>query len=214
MKENTTKTGMPLRVRPFSAMPTMIPEFIDGEFTGNPYRIEGVLVRADGKPETDEDPGDGGGARMHVWLAPDRRTHNHPWRRIYCKVVRGWYTARESRLGSEADIWIDTTTTLRAGDPEHVVDHDTYHEVVEVEPGTVSIMTFGPVVGSASNWGHLIAPTDERPSRWHDSDTNQPGFRDALLHLNPHMKRPSDWVDPYAHMAAPCIDDVLTSVGL
>jgi len=184
---SATKTGQKLQVSPFASVPTLIPSFSEGAFAGRAYKAELVLLRsADG------------GARQHVWFEPDPRIHNHPWEYIDCKVVWGRYVAIEYRPNGNGG-YVETTLELRAGDAEHRVSHDTHHQVLEVLPGTVSLMTFGPVVGDGKQWGHLVGGKDEG---WkYEANTTPEGFLDALRHLNPHM-RPAGWVDPYA--ALPC----------
>lgn len=205
----TTKTGQK-PVGPFKSLPTMIPQFVDGQFTGKPYKIELVLLRGNGKGKN------GGGARKHVWLFPDPRLHNHPWKEIFCKAVYGWYTAKECVRNDQGG-YTEREITLSAGDPEHIVPHDVFHQVIRVMPGTITIMTFNELVDGPGNWGNLMKDDDEG---WYiDQNTNQPGFLDAIWHLNPHM-RPvakegeAPWVDPYAEMPVPDLAELLASVGL
>jgi hypothetical protein len=201
MQEKTTTSGQPLQAKPFATKPTIIPRFIDGVFTGQVCKIELVLMRS-----LD------GGARQHVWFSNDPRPHNHPWEWIDCKVLRGQYTAREY---FPADIlpskYSECDTTLKAGQSEHRLMHNEYHQIVSLIPGTVTIMSFGPVVGDGKQWGHLVKSTDG--VYCHDSNTNQEGYLDAMRHLNPHM-RPAGWNDPYSDLPLPTVDELLISVGL
>lgn len=200
MTVGTTTSGQPLQSRPFSMKPIIIPQFVNGKFTGKVCKIEMVLLRS-----LD------GGARQHVWLAPDIRPHNHPWEFIDCKVLYGGgYTATEW-IPNDDGTYTERVTTLRPGDPEHRVTHKEYHQITEVVPGTVTVMTFGPVVGDGRQWGHLVKDAD---GNWaHDSNTNQEGYLDAMRHFNPHMQ-PAGWVDPYAHLPVPTVEELLASVGL
>ncbi len=219
MTTGTTKTGQPLITAPFAAQPILIPEFRAGKFTGMPYKIERVLRRGD--PETDEggDPEtEEGGAREHLWFAPDLRPHNHPWTRIWCKVLHGWYRANEWRDIDGAGQWDDRIVTLRAGDPEHVVDHDTYHAVIEVMPGTHTVMTFGAATGEGAmrgrDWNHLEVPENGDGMGFHIVSPAVDGeFMDAYRHLNPSVKRPEGWVDRYAHMPVPTIESLIAGLG-
>ena len=196
----TTTSGASLQQRPFSTRPTIIPQFVNNQFTGRACKIELVLMRSLE-----------GGARQHVWLAPDQRPHNHPWDSIDCKVIYGGgYTATEW-LPNGDGTFREVTTTLRAGDPEHRLLHGAYHQITEVVPGTVTVMTFGPVVGDGKQWGNLVP--DGNGGWVHDSNINQDGFMDALRHFNPHMA-PAGWVDPYASTPAPTLEELLASVGL
>jgi hypothetical protein len=145
-----------------------------------------------------------GGARLHVWFEPDPRPHNHPWKEIDCKIVHGSYRSVEYHPSTDGQ-YAARDVVLRAGAVEHRLDHEVFHQVVSVEPGTVSVMTFGPVIGDGKQWGHLVK---DGSSYRYEPNTLQPGFLDALRHLNPHM-RPSDWVDPYAAMPIPDVQDLM-----
>jgi hypothetical protein len=197
---STTKTGQAQTVRAFSGVPTMIPQFVDGMFTGQPYKVEQVLYR-------DAD----GGARQHLWLAPDARPHNHPQQWIACACLHGWYRAIEYHRIGEGE-YQERHVTLRSGTPEHLVEHDVYHQIVEVFPGTVTVMRYGPTIGDGKDWANLIVRTSPRQPYTVDRNTNQPGFLDALRHLNPYM-RPSGWVDPYCAMIVPTIDSLFAAAA-
>lgn len=201
MTSKTTTSGAPLQARPFFSTPTMIPQLgPDGKWNGKIVKIELVLLRS---PD--------GGARQHLWLIPDPRPHNHPWTFIDCKVLRGKYRAIEQRPGCEPNTWIESEVTLSAGDPEHRLWHGEHHQVVEVEPGTISVMTFGPIVGDGKQWGHLIS---DGGNKGH-FEPAQPmsGFVDALWHCNPHLAKPG-WVDPYADQPTPNLAELMASVGV
>lgn len=163
----------------------------DGRWSGDIIKIEQVLVR-----------GLDGGARLHVWLGPDPRPHNHPWEWINCKVIRGSYTAIE--YIPHNGTYVEATEVLSVGEPEHCVEHDIYHQIVKVEPGTISIMTFGPVVGDGKQWGHL----KKQGKRKYTVELAQPdsAFVDALRHCNPHL-RPAGWVNPYEGECVPTLAD-------
>lgn len=197
----TTTSGAPLQTRPFTTKPTLIPQLgPDGRWNGKIVKIELVLLR-----------GLGGGAREHLWIQPDPRPHNHPWAWIDCKILRGSYKAIEYRPDGDGS-YTEHEVTLRAGDPEHRVCYDTHHQIVEVEPGSISVMSFGPIIGDGKQWGHLVKNGDGTYS--YDPATNTSGdFVNALRHCNPHM-RPADWVDPYVDMPVPNIDDLMATVGL
>lgn len=195
----TNTSGHPLLQRPFCTKPTVIPQFLENKWTGKVFKIEQVLARS-----LDS------GAKQHVWLAPDPRPHNHPWAWIACKLLRGSYTAMEYVPNGDGS-FTEIQTTLRAGDPEHVLVHNAYHQIVEVEPGTVSLMTFGSVVGDGRQWGNLVK--DEYGAWVHDSNINIDGYLDVMRHFNPHL-RPDGWVDPYAHLPVPTVEELLTSAGL
>lgn len=197
----TTTSGQSLIANPFSSKPTIIPQFLDNKFTGKPYKIEQVLYRDLN-----------GGAKQHVWFNPDPRPHNHPWEWIECRVLRGSYKADEW-IEDYFDRFEELSLTLNAGEARTLYQDD-YHQITEVEPGTISIMSFGPVVGDGKQWGHL--KQDENGKWVHDSNTNQEGFIDALWHMNPHMVKNPCWVDPYKDVFGETlsVEELLRSVGL
>jgi hypothetical protein len=124
-------------------------------------------------------------------------------------VLRGSYTAVEYVPDGNGG-YTERQVTLAGGDAEHRVEYETHHQVVEVEPGTVTLMSFGSVVGDGKQWGNLVKEGD---AYRYEPNSSPPGFLDALRHLNPHM-RPDGWVDPYADMPVPDINELMTSVGL
>jgi hypothetical protein len=197
----TTSSGGPLQQRPFTTRPTIIPQLgPDGRWNGNIVKVELVLLR-----------GLDGGAREHLWIGPDPRLHNHPWTYIDCKILRGQYTALECVPDGNGG-FTDREVTLCAGDPEYRVLHETYHQIVQVEPGTISVMSFGPVIGDGKQWGHLAKGEDGIYR--HDPAVNTANeFVNALRHCNPHM-RPDGWEDPYADLPVPDLNELMASVGL
>ena len=196
---NTTKTGQRLLAPAFSSTPTLIPCFREGKFTGRAYKAELVLLRS-----TE------GGARQHVWFEPDPRVHNHPWEFIDCKVLWGRYVAVEYRPNGSGG-YDEVSVELRAGDPEHRLTHGSFHQVREVTPGTVSVMSFGPVVVDGKRWGHLVGSKEDG---WqYEPNTMQPGFLDALRHLNPHMRPAADWLDPFSEYPVPTVQELVTGGG-
>jgi hypothetical protein len=195
----TNTSGHLLLQKPFLTRPTVIPQFLDNKWTGKVFKIEQVLARS-----LD------GGAKQHVWLAPDPRPHNHPWAWIDCKILRGSYTAMEYIPNGDGT-FTEVTVTLRAGDPEHRLVHGAYHQIVEVEPGTITVMSFGPIVGDGRQWGNLVKNAE---GVWvHDSNINIDGYLDVMRHFNPHLQ-PAGWVDPYAHLPVPTLEELLATVGL
>ncbi len=201
---STTTSGAQLQTPPFVSKPTLIPQLgPDGKWNGKIVKIEQVLLR-----------GLDGGARLHFWLIPDPRPHNHPWTFIDCKVLRGGYKAVEYKPGIEAGIFNESEVVLKAGDPEHCVDHNTHHQITEIMPGTISVMTFGPVVGDGKQWGHLTVKDFGGSGVVKGTfELAQPmgGFVDALWHCNPHLRK-DGWVDPYADMPVPDVQELMASV--
>ena len=204
LKTGTTMSGQPLQTRLFAATPTLIPQMgSDGRWNGRIVKVELVLLR-----------GLDGGARMHLWLGPDPRPHNHPWHWIDCKVVRGSYVAIEYVPDGEGG-YDERVIPLSAGNPEHRVQHDTHHQIVSVQPGTLSVMSFGSVVGDGKQWGHLVKDAngfcyEPAPSV---GSSSPGGYIDALRHCNPHL-RPVDWADPYADMPVPDVNTVVDGLNI
>ena len=195
---NSTVTGQSLQTRPFKSSVVLIPQIlIGGIFTGLPYKAELVLMR-----------GELGGARQHVWFAPDPRPHNHPWEYIDCKIIKGQYTSKEYVTNN--DTFDHKIVQLHEGDPEHRVLHSTYHQVYSVTPGTISIMSFGKTIGDGQQWGHL---TDNNGVHSTYPNTPDPVFLNALRHLNPSI-RPIGWEDPFDNMPVPSIDELMNDCGL
>lgn len=197
----TTTSGAPLQTRPFISRPTLIPQLgPDGRWNGNIVKIEQVLLR-----------GLDGGARLHMWIGPDPRPHNHPWEWIDCKILRGGYCAVEYIPDGKGS-YTEQELNLSAGDSEHRVEYLTHHQITGVQPGTISVMSFGPVVGDGKQWGHLVK--NEDGTYRYDPATNTSGdFVNALRHCNPHM-RPADWTDPYGDLPVPDINELMANVGL
>lgn len=208
----STKSGQPLFARPFSSKVTLIPSLVNGVFTGRPYKAELVLARSLM-----------GGARQHVWFEPDPRPHNHPWQYIDCKVIHGRYTAIEYtpvmkdeggldfEYSPQTSLYEERIVVLCAGDAEHRLVHECYHQVVKVLPGTITVMSFGPVVGDGKRWGNLVRVSGNRYR--HEPNSTSSDFLNALRHLNPHM-RPDGWVDPYEHIPVPDVQELMAAVGL
>lgn len=195
-----TSAGLSMSVAPFAGLPTFIPHIEeDGAFRGGVYKVEQTLFRG---PE--------GGARVHLWLKPDPRMHNHPWSSITCHLLRGWYEAEEIRpiWGSivPADAQPIRVRMMRSSHP-HLLLHQDYHRVVQVEPGTISLMEFGPEVGDGKQWSNL----ELIEGVWTKTRTTPPAFLDALRHLNPRV-RPADWRDPYESLPIPTVQDLLDGI--
>ena len=196
---DTTTSGAPLQTPPLSSKPTLIPQLdTAGGWTGKIVKVEQVLLR-----------GLGGGARMHFWVEPDPRPHNHPWDWIDCKVIHGGYRALEYRpVDGHPREYIEREVELLAGMGEHRLLHREHHQIVVVIPGTVSVMTFGPVVGDGRQWGHLFK---EGGHYRYEQAVPMGGFVDALRHCNAHVPRPPEWADPYVKLPVPALEDVLAS---
>lgn len=205
----TTTSGAPLHTSAFNSKPTIIPRTSsDGLWYGQFVKIEQVLFRS---PK--------GGSRLHYWLGSDMRIHNHPWDWITCKIVRGAYEAEEykpclveAHEGTHESLvtrWERSRKSLLEGSDEHKVQHEVYHQITRVVPGTISVMTFGPVVGDGQQWGHLVA--GEAGELRYEQAQPMGKFVDALRHCNPHL-RPEGWVDPYEEFPVPDVASLVATV--
>ncbi|MFD0884878.1 hypothetical protein ACFQ08_09995 [Streptosporangium algeriense] len=144
------------------------------EETGLPYKAE-LTVR--------EHPA-GTLRRVNVWYGPDRRggarpqPHSHPWP-FEARILTGGYA--EDRYALADDQVNATLGVIHASGATNDIPRDLYHEVVDVEPGTLTLMV-ATARGVRGGWGYLcvdsgtvtpaLAPT--------------PGFLAALRDLNPH----------------------------
>lgn len=125
---------------------------------------------------------------LNVWLAPDIRRpgmawpHGHPADFDSQIVYGGGYT--EMRYGRNASgVW-SAEHTYRLGQC-NLFPVDLFHEVVDVAPGTVSIMRWDRVV-RPGGWGNLHVVTGEFTLTRPD-----PVFRAMLRALNP--QHPGRW---------------------
>lgn len=198
-----TTAGLARDILPLTGQPVLLPYIRpDGTFENEVYKVEQVIFRSASR-----------GARLHLWLMPDPRMHNHPWEWIDCRILKGKYTAEEIKMspGADEDGVMTPTSKLRKvildedTPRSHIVEYDTYHRVVKVEPGTVSLMEFGPEVGDGKQWHN--AEQDDAGT-WRRTKTTPPIFLGALRHLNPRL-RPADWKDPFAHFSIPTIEELL-----
>lgn len=127
---------------------------------------------------------------VNLWMAPDIRDtdqpkpHSHPADFASTIVyvpgpTRLGYTERRYRRVN-ADVWSQ----------EHSYGHgevndfplDQFHEVIDVAPGTVALMRWGPIV-QARRWGYLDPNTGT-----FTPTTPDPVFQKHLEALNPHRQ--------------------------
>lgn len=123
--------------------------------------------------------------------------HTHPWHFNAYPLTGGYrqdvYTVERPQLlsGIEAPLDVVDVGNVRLRPRVSVVAGtrnemplDVAHEVVEVEPGTLSLMVCGP--GRKDGWGYidpdsgLYIPVTKSPI--------EPSFKAALYALNPHKK--------------------------
>ena len=200
-----TTAGLPVNILPLTGQPVLLPYIRpDGTFENEVYKVEQPIFRNTSR-----------GARLHLWLMPDPRMHNHPWEWIDCRILKGKYTAEEIDMlpvAGEDGVMTPSSplrkATLDDDSRSRIVEYNTYHRVVKVEPGTVSLMEFGPEVGDGKQW--FNAEQDESGT-WRRTKTTPPIFLGALRHLNPRL-RPADWKDPFAYFSVPTIEELLGKV--
>lgn len=165
--EHTPDVG-PLQWEDFvSRQWTLIPD----ENTGEPYKAELCLSKTTGRT-----------VKLNYWIAPDRRggeqakPHNHPWD-FHSATINGLLIEdRVTRL--DGDLVHTTGVEHRVGDINRV-GRETFHEVVDVEPATLTLMTCGP---GMAGWGYLDENGDYTTAVLPD------GFNRRLRELNPHQR--------------------------
>lgn len=102
-------------------------------------------------------------AKLNVWYRADRRggerplPHNHPWTTFTSAILSDGY--REDRYWRDdfGHVHADLGVEHRGPGAANTVDHDLFHEVVEVEPGTMTLMVCDR--GRRGDWGHLDVDT-------------------------------------------------------
>lgn len=164
----------PLEMAPFGACPLHIPDS-----TGRVYKTELVLERSAERV-----------VKVNWWHAPDERgPHSHPWPFV-SEILDGGY--------SETRYWIQhgqvrsERKTYRKGDKNYfpafqLIDGRfgarLFHTVDEVEPGTVTYMVCGRLVGEASDRGYLNLEDGD-----YTAATKDPAFLERLAAANPHKR--------------------------
>ena len=128
----------------------------------------------------------------NVWHRPDIRgrdepiPHNHPWEEFHSYILRGGY--REQRwhrttIDPETDCAALSfeDNIIHASPTVNQVLHLCYHQIPEVEPGTITLMVCGP--RTPDGWSHLDISSGK-------TRRDQPvdGFDDMLAALNPHRR--------------------------
>jgi hypothetical protein len=146
---------------------TLVPD----ELTGEAYKAEMTLSKTTGQT-----------VKVNYWLLPDRRggeqsrPHNHPWD-FHSVTIDGLLV--EDRVHR-----VDGALVHTPGVEHHVgavnqVGREVYHEVIDVRPGSLTLMLCGP---GMSDWGYL---DDDGGFTKAQLPT---GFMARLRELNPHQK--------------------------
>lgn len=122
---------------------------------------------------------------VNTWYRADRRggdrplPHNHPWTSFTSAILAGGYREDRYWLDDFGHVHADLGVEHRSGG-SNVVDHELRHEVVDVEPGTMTLMVCDR--GRRGDWGHLDVDTGVEI-------VGQPvdGFDAMFAALNPHL---------------------------
>jgi hypothetical protein len=152
----------------FSQQWTLIPD----EITGEPYKAQLILTKSRSRT-----------AILNLWLAPDLRggdlskPHNHPWD-FHSATLSGLIV--EDRVVRVAGELVHTSgVEHRVGDINRV-GRETFHEVVDVDPGlTMTLMMCGP---GMSDWGYLDGDGAFTKA------VVPEGFMARLREINPHQR--------------------------
>lgn len=159
----------PLSWRTFTSPEwTLIPD----EITGAPYKAELTLAKTAGMT-----------AKLNLWLLPDRRggeaskPHNHPWDFV-SQSLDGLLVEDRVVRGDDGELVYQHGVEHPVGDLNRV-GREVYHEVVDVRPGSLTLMLCGPGMGP---WGYLDADGNFTPAEL------PAGFNKRLRALNPHQR--------------------------
>lgn len=166
-----TSSGLPLISKPFQSTPIHIPNAGDGANARHSYKTELVLLR-DPKVRT---------VKMLWWHGDDPRDtpHNHPWS-FRSAILSGGYS--EERFHVSNGVTHKETRTYEAGDI-NVVPSDVFHNVRDVQPGTVTLLDCGEA-SEGNAWGYLNVATGERIP---NSQLTPANFLENFRALNPHL---------------------------
>ncbi len=184
--KETIGAGLPMNTTVQATCPIHIPSLI----TSLPYKTEirefflpeGVEMVL--KPE--EETFIISEIKRNFWHGEDDRMHNHPWKFFLTQIISGGYTEiRGQKVNGEFDA---IRCKLKEGD-WNIVYHDTFHKVVNVQPGTKTIMYCGPRVGQDE---------DKEPGEWGYLDMNGEYFKaekdmrflELFWQFNPFMRPP------------------------
>ncbi|KOV84691.1 hypothetical protein [Nocardia sp. NRRL S-836] len=142
---------------------TLVPD----ELTGEPYKAELRLSKFSG---------------VNYWLAPDRRggeqpkPHNHPWD-FHSATLAGLLV--EDRVDLVDGELVHTPGVEHPAGDVNRVGRETFHEVVDLEPHTMTLMMYGP---GMNHWGYLDADGN------YTQAVAPKGFLARLRELNPHQR--------------------------
>jgi hypothetical protein len=167
--EHTPHLG-PLRWHDFIAARqwTLVPD----ELSGEAYKAEFTLSKTTGQT-----------VKLNYWLLPDRRggaeqakPHNHPW--DFRAIIIDGVLVEDRVQRVDGDLVYEPGVEHRVGDVNQV-GRELFHEIVDVRPGSLTLMLCGP---GMSGWGYLDADGNYTPATLPD------GFAQRLRELNPHQQ--------------------------
>ncbi len=141
-ESDETSTGQGLVSAPFSSPPTHIPVAGEKNNARHAFKSELSLVR---DPRV-------GTKKILWWYAADPRKlpHNHPWD-FRSAILSGGYT--EERFTLNDGIWVREIVEYGPGSV-NVVAADVFHNVIDVQPDTVTFLDCGPA-RKDNQWGYL-----------------------------------------------------------
>lgn len=166
-----TASGQSLAGAGLSIPPVHIPNAGDGPNARHSYKSELVLVR-DPAVTT---------KKILWWYDKDPRDtpHNHPWD-FRSAILSGGYT--EERFWLSKGVLHKERLQHREGSI-NVVPADVFHNVVEVEPNTVTYLDCGPA-RAGNEWGYLTDTGVYVPFK----DLTPKNFLETFRELNPHLR--------------------------
>jgi hypothetical protein len=124
--------------------------------------------------------------KINRWMGPDLRSgqqpmpHNHPWVEFTANILAGGYTEdRYEVVGGE----VRRNIASHRESDTNVIARDTYHEVVDIDKRTLTIMDCG--LGVKGDWGYI----DPRTGLYiPNTDVADPTFMDRAKALNPRLR--------------------------
>lgn len=199
-KSGVTSTGLAAFPGFLASEPLKVPNA-----KGEEFKLELNIVQAPNELKITPTGFSVFGAKINIWSLPDieRETgekadavwfHNHPWD-FWSRVLKG-------RLVETRAVWnattgkLDTSVYVREEGESYFCGGEEFHLVTEVDLNTVTLMQMGPKLRpffdkegkeQFGEWGYLTEEGGRLTATGRDAVPN-PGFRDKLLALNPHMR--------------------------
>ena len=166
-----TSLGLSLTATAFATPPIHVPNGGDGAFARHSYKSELTLVKDPGVCTQ----------KILWWHTKDPREipHNHPWD-FRSAVLRGGYT--EERFWLDDSGRLQRETLRHAAGDVNTVPANVYHNVIHVEPGTVTFLDCGPA-RPGNQWGYLDLSSLEHLDFTKVTPAN---LKEIFAELNPH----------------------------